>query len=50
MQKQSIYLFPHSYMHVVTWDEFLSNINKCLDTAVSISETKYNWEMPNLNS
>lgn len=41
--------YPHSYMSVVKWEDFISDIDKYLDEAVSISEKNYEWNMPKLN-
>ena len=49
MKDLRIYQYPHSYMHLVTWDEFIGNIDKCLDDAVALSESSYEWNMPKLN-
>ena len=44
-----IFQYPHSYMHMVKWEDFLSDIDKCLDEAVQVSESACEWNMPKLN-
>ena len=49
IQAKRVSLFPHSYMYVVPWGRFISNIDECLDTSVQISEADCEWNMPKLN-
>ena len=49
IQSKQVSLFPHSYMYMVPWARFISNIDECLDTAVQISEADCEWNMPKLN-
>lgn len=48
VKSNNILLYPHSYMHVVTWESFIQDIGGCLDAAVNICDSGLEWTMPDV--